>query len=1071
MPRLPTLPVWSDIRRATKADAYKYLYEGKDITYAVYSQNIRKLIASEKKALASKQSKAEQRELLKEQKAKQRRAEVEKFRREKEQAKLNERNRVKQEKTILKDLTKKLSKKQVFRFNLADLDTIVGLKKFILTLIQMDKKLTLKIGDVFYVISEYTRDKLQRLIMSNVSWTELHEESWGAFEVAYNNLGGDVEVSVFNDANLNRNEANAFFKYTHNTIFDLTRYGVYKTGEQQDHTDTCLIVALRNGGLKQEKIEILKQYVKNRFIPQKDLKQICEKVNIQIILKKDDPKHSRIVYGSNDCEEKYHIGVLENHFFIVEPVPITTYCINNYESVSSLKDFNKIYKQRNGYYERDINRFSDSFDIIKALVNNPNLLKLMSVDERISASTQFYNNINQDVVNLEYDDNISAQLIINKKKEAKYEYENLVFDFETYTDENMEHIPYLVRTYSDTQNRVFYGPNCGLNMLQSLRCNTRLIAHNANYDFRFLIQHISQAKKLARGNRLISLTGRFSNYQIEVKDSYHIISMPLRNFPKTFGLTQVKEVMPYELYNDTQVKNRYVNINYVLDNYIDKKDKEQFLANIDKWNLRNGDDYDIIEYSSKYCELDCIILWKGYNLFRTMMMECVKIDINTTLTIASLAHQYFVNEGCYEGVYQLGGSPQLFIQGCVVGGRTMMANNKKNKLYEIINDFDAVSLYPSAMARLLGFLKGKPKVIPESYLNYAWLKQQDGYFIDIVIKSVGFHRAFPLMSYKNIDGVRMFVNDMVGKTIRVDKTTLEDLIEFQGIKFSVTRGYYFNEGFNNKIVNTIKYLFNERLEQKKKKNPSEMIYKLIMNSGYGKSIMKPVDVESRIFDTEAEAQVYISRHYNWITQFVKYGSGDNIKTEVSSVKVLSDHFNIAQVGVCILSMSKRIMNEVMCLAEDNDLQLYYQDTDSIHIKDKDIKTLSEAFKVKYDRELIGKNMGQFHSDFDMKGCSNIYAKRSIFLGKKSYIDELVGTNEKGEEVIDYHIRLKGIPNSSILHACKKQGYATPFELYEDMYEGKAIEFDLTEEGAKCNFKMSKNHKVHTLSEFKRELVF
>jgi hypothetical protein len=107
----------------------------------------------------------------------------------------------------------------------------------------------------------------------------------------------------------------------------------------------------------------------------------------------------------------------------------------------------------------------------------------------------------------------------------------------------------------------------------------------------------------------------------------------------------------------------------------------------------------------------------------------------------------------------------------------------------------------------------------------------------------------------------------------------------------------------------------------------------------------------------------------------------------------------------------------------------------------------------------------------MKGCSNIYAKRSVFLGKKSYIDELVGTNEKGEEVIDYHIRLKGIPNTSILHACKKLGYVTPFELYEDMYDGKAIEFDLTEDGEKSNFKMSKNHKVHTLSEFKRELKF
>ena len=33
-------------------------------------------------------------------------------------------------------------------------------------------------------------------------------------------------------------------------------------------------------------------------------------------------------------------------------------------------------------------------------------------------------------------------------------------------------------------------------------------------------------------------------------------------------------------------------------------------------------------------------------------------------------------------------------------------------------------------------------------------------------------------------------------------------------------------------------------------------------------------------------------------------------------------------GTQILSMSKHIMNEVMCLAEDLNIQVYYQDTDS-----------------------------------------------------------------------------------------------------------------------------------------------
>ena len=265
-------------------------------------------------------------------------------------------------------------------------------------------------------------------------------------------------------------------------------------------------------------------------------------------------------------------------------------------------------------------------------------------------------------------------------------------------------------------------------------------------------------------------------------------------------------------------------------------------------------------------------------------------------------------------------------------------------------------------------------------------------------------------------------------------------------------------------------IFNKRLDAKKVKNPIEMVYKLIMNSGYGKSIMKPVETESRFFDTydnEDEFNVYLSRNYNWITSFIKFGN----KIEVNTVKVLVDHFNIAQVGVCILSNSKRIMNEVMCLAEDNGLELYYQDTDSIHIKDRDIKTLSDAFTKKYNRTLIGKSMGQFHSDFDLKGCTDVYAKRSIFLGKKSYIDELVGTDKDGNEKIGYHIRMKGIPESCMYYTAKQNGYENVFEMYEDLLDGEQIVADLTEGGAKANFKFENDFSCHTLSVFKRTMAF
>lgn len=52
-----------------------------------------------------------------------------------------------------------------------------------------------------------------------------------------------------------------------------------------------------------------------------------------------------------------------------------------------------------------------------------------------------------------------------------------------------------------------------------------------------------------------------------------------------------------------------------------------------------------------------------------------------------------------------------------------------------------------------------------------------------------------------------------------------------------------------------------------------------------------------------------------------------------NIEVIDD-YSYNYIGVLILDMSKRIMNEVMCLGEDLGINIYYTDTDSMHI-DKD----------------------------------------------------------------------------------------------------------------------------------------
>ena len=60
---------------------------------------------------------------------------------------------------------------------------------------------------------------------------------------------------------------------------------------------------------------------------------------------------------------------------------------------------------------------------------------------------------------------------------------------------------------------------------------------------------------------------------------------------------------------------------------------------------------------------------------------------------------------------------QRYISNCIVGGRCMTNSNKMYHVKRKLADFDACSLYPSAMRRILGYLKGSPKVLQQEHLN------------------------------------------------------------------------------------------------------------------------------------------------------------------------------------------------------------------------------------------------------------------------------------------------------------------------------------------------------------------
>ncbi len=313
---------------------------------------------------------------------------------------------------------------------------------------------------------------------------------------------------------------------------------------------------------------------------------------------------------------------------------------------------------------------------------------------------------------------------------------------------------------------------------------------------------------------------------------------------------------------------------------------------------------------------------------------------------------------------KVSGKVQAFIGKASVGGRVMTNSNKMYHVKGELADFDADALYPSAMAAISGFAKGIPYVLQDQQLNMQFLKTVTEYYIEMEVTSVIKHRGFPLGSYYD-SGSRNWTNDLEGKKIVVGRMALEDLIHFQKIEFNITRGYYFNEGHNSKTKELIVHLFSERFKMKKEGNPAQQAIKLLMNSIYGKLLQRPVTTDTVIKGSEKAFNKFLELNYNFIESAVEIKIGRRSKYYIQRVKPILNQHNYIHCAVNILDMSKRIMNKVMCLAEDKGIKIYYQDTDSMPLPLEDVPKLAAHYKTRFKKDLIGKGMGQFETDFAM----------------------------------------------------------------------------------------------------------
>lgn len=877
----------------------------------------------------------------------------------------------------------------------------------------------------------------------------------------------------------------AFFKYTSLlTELDLTRYGIYCNEDKENYQSNCVAQAL--GLDKDIKCKLaIASYLNQMEIPTSKFSNICEELNISINLQIYDEKTKKFTcrcFGSKSSDvENHKLALIDGHAFKVEKTNITRYALENYFELNHLPNFMNIINDK---HHKKKDKFIMSHNVIAYMFENKSkYLKPIMFGSKIIESSYYAKA--HDYEELDYDSSCVKERIY---KEAKTlfngEYSTIVFDSETSTmseqTDDRDHKAYLICSYDGKKKRAFYGRNCGEAFLKSITSkNTLCIAHNLRYDLSFVFSSIKiVGEVIASGSSYKSVSAVYYNqdtkftHHIVFKDSYAMISEPLRNFPDMFGLKNIrKEVMPYSAYSHEYTEDNILSmpIEHALSKLDTEEERTQFVENIDFWECRlSSDTFDHIKYSKIYCDYDCEILYKGYMQFRKWIQDIANIDICDMVSLPQVVYNFGTAFGCFEGCYSLSGVPRDFIQKCVVGGRCMTRDNKKWHVMEELDDLDGVSLYPSAIAKLPGFLKGTPIAFDNFGQNSKniWtmkdLMEMDEFFIECTY-TIGKKRHFPLNSIKNDDGIRTWSNKN-GKSY-LSKTACEDLIKFQNATITPIKGYYFTSGFNTKSIEFIIMLFNERIKMKKAKNQIQAVYKLLMNSFYGRMIQKPI-TKKEVYKY-GDYKKYLWYNYYKIDSFIRID--DNI-TKFKEVAPINKFFSMPHIGVQILSMSKRIMNEPMALAEDMKIKIYYQDTDSMHIQANRIQDLAKAFEEKYGRPLLGDALGEFNCDFSLKHLKPddvpIISTESYFLGKKSYIDRL-RYFKNGEKKEAFHARLKGIPEKS--RASPVGDDSTDImHMYKKMSEGTPMTFDLL---LSVKFEATKFMTMRTPKEFIRTLAF
>ena len=332
---------------------------------------------------------------------------------------------------------------------------------------------------------------------------------------------------------------------------------------------------------------------------------------------------------------------------------------------------------------------------------------------------------------------------------------------------------------------------------------------------------------------------------------------------------------------------------------------------------------------------------------------------------------------------------------------------KQIELIEILWDYDAVSLYPSAMW-------DEKSIYPRIETGYAFTTNMNDELLE-KFNNQTFTQGSAFLKIKYYNPKNLMVQHLLikekEKKIEINRmrngyivdtltsVDVQEIVKIGGEVVEIYEGAIYRENFKvSPFRKVIDELFALRQKYKDEGNEvMQLLVKLLMNSLYGEQIRK--DIEEKFackselsMETEYDERIKNYWKISGNNYIVKMIDDPGLEDEVKKLNTMP-----LQLGAFVLSNSKRMMNNFIHAINGfytNDL--YYTDTDSLYIENKHWDKLDKA-------GLVGKELLQGKSDYKDGGI--FYG---LFLAPK--IKYCLTINKYG--VIDEHKTFKGFTNVS-----------------------------------------------------------